>query len=56
MIIKKYKKKGMNRVKEKDLYLTPRLEVTKILESDVISTSADVTEWDDTNLDSNGWT
>lgn len=46
----------MNRVKEKDLYQTPRLEVTKFLESDVISTSAETPEWDDSNTDSKGWT
>ena len=46
----------MNRVKEKDLYQTPRLEVTKFLESDVISTSTQTPEWDDGNMDSNGWT
>lgn len=43
-------------VKEKDLYLSPKLEVTNFLESDVISTSGHVTEWDDTNVDSDGWT
>jgi hypothetical protein len=46
----------MNRVKEKDLYQTPKLEITKYLESDVISTSGLVTEWDDSNVNSNGWT
>ena len=43
-------------MKEKDLYLSPKLEITKFLESDVISTSADNSEWDDGNVDSDGWT
>ena len=46
----------MKRVKDKDLYQAPNLEVTKFLESDVISTSTTNSEWDDTNVDSAGWT
>ena len=41
-------------VKEKIIYDNPVLEITKFCESDVISTS--VPDWNDDNMDSNGWT
>ena len=47
----------MNMVKEKELYQSPELKITKFLESDVISTSSPSSaEWDDANVDSGGWT
>ena len=41
-------------VKEKLIYDNPVLEITEFCDSDVISTS--VPDWNDDNMDSNGWT
>ena len=41
-------------VKEKILYEIPYLEITNFSDSDVISTSTP--NWDNGNIDSDGWT